>query len=249
MQQQYPNPQSYIQPPQPPRSKIRPWMWIVGSVLVFVGVLIWLAISIGQNLGAKMQEGLDHVKHSADSISNVNDSLRNVTYETMLGIETGDSSYLAIQERVRRLQSNSNSIRELFLATKDSFARSLPDSSTLTMLNKKYGQSYFIASGRAAKLKSALEEYEAFCKRDLPNEVTVSNTTSVFSVNDLLQKTAPKPFKKFLSWENMYFDQPPTSVFMNFRLILQQVDQFEETLLDEYNLLPVPAPSDSTGTI
>ncbi len=45
MQQQYPNPQSYIQPPQAPRSKIRPWMWIVGSVVVFVGVFVWIAIS------------------------------------------------------------------------------------------------------------------------------------------------------------------------------------------------------------
>ena len=224
-------------------------MWIVGSVVLFVGVFVWLAISIGQNFGAKMQEGLDHAKHCADSTTKSNDSLRQEKYTALLAVDSKDSSYITIQERVRRLQSNSQIVREMLMATRDSFAHSLPDSSTLTMVNKMYGHNYFIKSGRAALLKQLLEEYEDLCKRDLPVEISQDNITSVFAINDLLQKTAPKPFKKFLSWENMYFDQPPTSVFMNFRLILQQVDQFEETLLDEYNLLPVPAPSDSTGTI
>lgn len=239
MSQFYPNPQSYVNPPQRPRKKIRPWMWITGSVLIFVGLLVWGAVTMGQRFGAEMHKGMEQAQQNMDSLQHTGDSLRNLRYADILDLETSDSAYIQIQDRVERLREYSNKIRSLFQSSRDSFVTSLPDSSTITMLNTELSRKYFIASNRAKMLKNALSIYEQRVREDLPQEIADDSTT-VFALNDVMQNVAPDMFKKLLSWENLNFNQPPSNVLMNFRMIMRQIDEFEDYFLEQYAHLPTP---------
>ena len=247
MEPHYPNPQSFITPPQPPRRKIRPWMWIVGGVLIFLGLLVALAINVGQKFGEQMHQGMDKIRQQEDSTQKVRDAEKMVLYDSVLTAANPDSAYVTIQERVKRLRENSDLIREIFQAARDSFAASLPDTVGLTMLNTNLSREYFITTGRAKRLRSALEMYEQNALNDRPAEIA-ADSLSVFAIDQIMQKNAPPVFKKLLEWENMNFNQPPTSVFMRIKLIKQEIDSFETALLEAYTSIPVsPAPADSTG--
>ncbi|HTF06536.1 MAG TPA: hypothetical protein VK826_21035 [Bacteroidia bacterium] len=247
MEPQYPNPQSFITPPERPRRKIRPWMWIVGGVLIFLGLLVALAINVGQKFGEQMHQGMDKIHQQEDSIQKVRDAEKMTLYDSVLTTTNPDSAYVTIQECVKRLRENSDLIREIFQSARDSFAASLPDTSGLTMLNTNLSREYFITSGRAKRLRVALEMYEQNALNDRPTEIAADSLT-VFAIDKVLSKTAPSVFKKMFNWENMNFNQPPTHVFMSIKLIKTQIDSFELALLEAYTSIPVSSmPADSTG--
>lgn len=240
----YPNPQSFVNSPEPPRRKIRPWMWITGGALVLVIALGWFAVSFGKKIGSKMREGMDVAQHHADSVKKADDAARKANYESILGIVTTDSVYLDIQNRVTRLRQNTEAIREMIALTKDSFAAFLPDSSTLTMLNKGWSEKYFIKSGRAKTIKRNIETYVVIINEDMP-EGMEKDSLSFFSVTAIMQNSAPDMLKNMLSWEKMMFEQPPTSVYTNLKIILRDIDTFEYDVLEKY--LEVPTPSSSVS--
>jgi len=214
-------------------------MWITGSVLIFVGLLVWGAVTMGQRFGLEMHKGMEQAQQNMDSLQQTGDSLRAIRYSDILTIETADSAYLQIQDRAQRLREYSNKIRLLFQSSRDSFAASLPDSSTITLLNTDLSRKYFIVSNRAKMLKNALSIYEERVREDLPPLIEDDSTT-VFAINDAMQDVAPDIFKKILSWENLNFNQPPSNVLMNFRMIKRQIDEFEDHYLEQYAHFPIP---------
>lgn len=225
-------------------------MWITGSAILLLILLAWFAVSLGQKMGTKMREGMVVAQHNADSTQKAQDSLRTANYATILSVSSADSTYPDIQNRVKRLRQNSESIREMLVMTRDSFAAFLPDSSTLTMLNKTWSQKYFINTGRAKRIKYSIETYAKNVNNDMPEEME-RDSLGFFAVTSMMQNAAPDMLRNLLSWEHMMFDQPPTSVYTNLKIISRDIDNFENSVLEKYLAIPVPTstPTDSAGGI
>ncbi len=242
MNYQAPPPRSYktFDEPAPPK-KSRAWMWIVGCFLLLLGALGFLAINLGQKFGKQMNEGLEFVKTHEDSIQQAEIDVRNSLYEQIFSVHTTDSSYLDLQEKVKHLRKNSDAIREMYRTECVSFAESLPDTTTFTMFSTEISKKYFITSGKAFVIKNLVVEYERRSREDCPSYFII-DTTSEFGLYKPLHRKAPEPFTELLQWENRNFNQPPTAVISNFRMLRKDIDHFEKLLLKQYAHIPIPDP-------
>lgn len=246
--QSYPNPNPHVNPPPRPRRKKYIWILVAGIGCLLIGLLLWGAISIGQKFGNKMEERFDLIEEQWAISDSINAKKTDSLYAVILAVDSVDSSYVNIQSKVEQLRNRTKVITDFFTLARDSFRSSLPDSTAITMLNNKLSRDYFISSGRALKLKLALESYESAVLEDLPEDLR-KDTISLFMRTKMMETLAPSPLKKLYSWENQNFNQPPTAVFFNFKILLGEIEMFERTILEKYTTIPpvtVIAP-DTTG--
>lgn len=238
--QNWNNPQqNWNQPPAPtppPRkSGNKTTIIIIAIAVCVVGGLFYLAYFLGK----KFSETIGKVSES--TIQRV-DSLREYsntqTYtalfnEINMNQEFSDSMRLALTRNIRLLGTLTDDANTLLNKYDDGFDDTLKDQNAFSLLNKKWGNAYFLKTGRATNLKNALLNLREKAFLDLPSEVRDSSILAIIVVYNN-EAVIPDYLKNLASWEGLYFNQPSLVIRGNFTTLRRQTRSYEDAVLEGY---------------
>lgn len=222
------NPQ-FNQQPEKPKSGKAKWFIIGGVVVLFVGTIVFFAIRIGKNLGEKFGNlaNTEMVKQDSISVQNNNDSYHRL--DSMIAANPAGLTYRA---EIDSLKNRTDRI----IATFDEYKNGFRDTLTATKamaFDTRVSNLYFIKSGRAHTLKINLTKYRNHSVSDMADPSNAETYKTMLMIDEM-SKSAPGMLKKFLDWENLYFNQPPQTVMTNTTMLKTQVRSFESALLAFY---------------
>lgn len=230
-------------PPEEPKRGRGKWFIIGGVIALFLGMLIFFAVRIGKGIGKNFGEFANNALTKADSLSEQSNNEQYDRIYASLGTDSASQVYRSkidsLKARTERIISGFNSLRSGF--------RDTLNLTKASAFDKRPSHIYFIKSGKALRMKYNLQQYRSSSIAEMNDPVNAETYKTMLMIDEI-QKAMPGMLKKLLSWENMYFDQPPQTVLTNILTLKTQVRSFESALLAYYevqvNMLPEPV-SDS----
>jgi hypothetical protein len=220
----------FIDPKKTPKKKNNRWIiWVGISLLAFIGIASvagYYAMKAGRKMGEFANKGMNAI----DSLSKeTNDSLYYSIYN-QLGQDSISKEYKVGMDEFK---SSTDSIYLILNGYHDGFRDTLIGTGGLVMMDKRWSENYFIKTGRALKLKNSFTVYRNNLIHSLPPTEQDSSLYS-YLVIDEMQKSMPGFMKNVMSWENIYFNQPPMNVKVNFSTLRIQLKSFQEAILNRW---------------
>ncbi|HET6990152.1 MAG TPA: hypothetical protein VFJ43_02465, partial [Bacteroidia bacterium] len=231
----YPPQQNWNQPPMPPQKSNTGWVkWVIIGVAA-VGLIAWLIVSVA-SMGKKFGQVINDVSQNkfskADSLQL---SALNTEFDSVYSRIEKDSSSREMKFLIDDLKSSSDSVTEILNKNQDGFNDTIGDANAVSRLTQFWSQHYFLKTGRATKLKNMLLSYRENKIHLLPPYAQDSVLLRNYLMIDDVDKILPAYMRKFTGWENINFNQPVMNVNLNFRLIRNQVRNFEMEILIRFD--------------
>lgn len=222
------NPQ--FNPPQEPKPGRGKWFIIGGAVLLFIGILVFFAIKIGKGFGDKVGKLATDAVTMQDSLSkNTNQSKYDQIYAS-LGNDPVSKVYRA---KIDSLKARTERINTRFDNFKTGFRDTLHTTKAI-MFDKRISHAFFIKTGRAAGMRVQMLDYRTRSLNEIEDQASANIYKNMLMIDEM--KNTMPVFKKFLAWENIYFDQPCQTVLTNITTLKTQVNAFELALLEYYEV-------------
>ncbi|HEU4718895.1 MAG TPA: hypothetical protein VFU15_13720 [Bacteroidia bacterium] len=222
----------YQQPPQQPQKKgnNRLVLWIVISALItgLLATAVYFAAQMGKKFGTTISNLSEQAMQVSDSLEAQGNE---ETYMNLRSRIDADSSLAPYASKLDSLQAWTEAIRAEVLREKDGFKASL-GSGQPGFFDKRPAEKYFIATGKATMLKRDLIAYRSRVLNDMPGDIRDTLLKNQIDVDAFAKLSV---LGSFAQWERMKFDQPATTVFMNIKMIITQVRNFESSVLSRYS--------------
>ena len=226
----------FTPPPKKTPQKNNRWIIWVSISLVVIGLVSWLGYKVykaGQHFGDTIGNVAANGIGMADSLSEIT---KDSTYYSLYA-QLGDDSLSKIYKAgLDDLKSSTDSIFAIMRSYHDGFRDTLGDASGFQMMDKRVSENYFIKTGRAKKLKNAFVVYRYKLIHDLPENEQDSSLYN-FLLIDEISNAMPGFMKNLTGWENIYFNQPPMNVKLNFTNLKMQLNTFQNAILQRWKYI------------
>ncbi len=237
--QNWNNPQqNWNQPPtpQPRKNGNKTTIIIVVIVACVVGGCFYLAAFLGKKFSETLGKAGEMNMQRVDSLREYStaQTYTELFNEINTNQELSDSVKLDLTRNISYLQTLTDDVNALVNKYDDGFGDTLKGQNTFSLIDKKWGNAYFLKTGRAAKLKSSLQNLSESAFIDLPSEVRDSSILPIIVVYDNDDANLPEYLKNLTSWEGLYFNQPTLVIRGNFNTFRKQIRSYEDAVLERY---------------